>query len=231
MTSAFKCFVHIFFSALFGGVLVLSRRMRMRVVAAIMILLAWPYWLFGYGRNVVLVIGVPATCGYFFFSQQRLAYRITLVIVAFLAVNLWFKFTLATRHTQGVAEAFAAIISGEESTDFVTKTRHRGLDMFKELCYMNHYIEGGKHSVNWGKGYFAELVNFIPRAWWPGKPTVGVEFSIARGSQTRGMGEELVSSIITPGVIGQGVENFGGFLGPVFAAFLMALWTGILALF
>ncbi|NQU41021.1 MAG: hypothetical protein HQ523_13805 [Lentisphaerae bacterium] len=224
-------FIHIFLSAVFGGILVLSRTLRLRMVTVIMILLAWPYWLFAYGRNVVLVLGIPATCGYFIFSRQRLAYRVAVAVMAFMAVNVWFKFTLATRHSIGAAAALTQIIEGETSAEFVTKTRHLGLDMFKELCYMNHYIENGKHSVNWGQGYFSEIVNFVPRSWWPGKPTVGIEFSIARGSQTRGMGSELVTSLITPGMIGQGVENFGTVLGPITAAFLMAVWTGILSLF
>ena len=224
-------YIHIFFCAMFGGIFTLARRPRLRVTAAVFMALTWPYWLFGYGRNVVLVIGIPAACGFFFFSRQRLLFKVGVMVTLFLAVNLWFKFTLATRHDAGIAETFAALISGESSTDYILHTKHLGLDMFKELCYMNRFIEKETYGINWGKGYLAEAVNIVPRSLWPGKPTIGIEFSIARGSLTKGMGSELVSYIVTTGMIGQGVENFGFILGPIAAAFLMSLWSGVLALF
>ena len=224
-------FIHQFFSAMLGVVFILSRRPRTRIVAGIMVALAWPFWLVGYARSVILALVVPAACGFFLFSRHRLAYRVATVLVLFLALNLWLKLVIATRTSGGVAETFVEIVEGRQSSDFIKTRKHRGLDMFKELCYMNHYIEKGTYDVNWGRGYFAELVNFIPRAWWHGKPTVGIEFSIARGSRTRGKGKDLVTSLITPGMVGQGVENFGYVLGPVAAAFLMSLWTGILAMF
>src|SRR5215475_6864497 len=60
-------------------------------------------------------------------------------------------------------------------------SHHDGLDMFEELCWINTFSEDGSYKPNWGQRYFAELVNPIPRSLWPGKPFIGIDYSIARG--------------------------------------------------
>jgi hypothetical protein len=73
------------------------------------------------------------------------------------------------------------------------------------------------------------LANVIPRAVWPGKPLVGIDYAIARGFA--GDSDIGVFATISSGLIGQGVQCFGRLLGPVAAALLMAIWVAILARF
>jgi hypothetical protein len=106
---------------------------------------------------------------------------------------------------------------------------HEGLNMYEELCWMNTFMEQGTYKPNWGARYFAELVNPIPRAVWPGKPLIGIDYAIARGQGGGAANEAGVNASISTGMIGQGVVNFGRVLGPASAALLMSLWVAILA--
>jgi hypothetical protein len=74
-------------------------------------------------------------------------------------------------------------------------------------------------------------VNPIPRIIWPGKPLIGIDYAVARGFAWDEGGSKSggVAASISTGMIGQGVVNFGRILGPVAAAFLMALWVAVLA--
>ena len=103
--------------------------------------------------------------------------------------------------------------------------------MFEELGYINYLTDNGTYKPNWGTRYFAEIVNPIPRVIWPGKPLIGIDYAVARGlaygylsSSTGG-----VAASVSTGMIGQGVVNFGRILGPIAAAFLMAIWVAVLA--
>jgi hypothetical protein len=103
--------------------------------------------------------------------------------------------------------------------------------MFQELSWINSFIDKGTYAVNWGQRYLADLANPIPRAIWPDKPMIGIDYAIARG-QTVAQASEAnagVGATISTGMVGQGVVNFGTFFGPIFAAFLMACWVAILA--
>jgi hypothetical protein len=74
-----------------------------------------------------------------------------------------------------------------------------------------------------------ELLNFIPRAIWPSKPLLGIDYAIWRGHQSDDPDSELgVNTTISSGMIGGGVLNFGQILGPVAAGILMAIWAGLL---
>ena len=179
-------YLQVFLCASFGVAFVLSRRLSVRMAAAVMIVLSWPYFFFGGVRGSMLAISTPAACGYALFSKHRLWAKITLLVVLFIAANTWFKFIIGTRN-YGVTEVLLAIVQGEESADFVHDARHLGLDMFKELCHINQFIEDGRYEITWGKRYFAEVVNVVPRSLWPGKPTIGLDYSRARGATSRGL--------------------------------------------
>jgi uncharacterized membrane protein len=149
-----------------------------------------------------------------------------ILLVGFLIVNFWFSFVIANRNS-GVMQAFQ---SGE-GMEKVEDAKHEGISMFSELGYMNDFFDKGTYEPNWGERYFAELVNPIPRALWKNKPLVGVDYAVARGF---GVGDESdsnagIAASIATGMIGQGVVNFGRFLGPIAAAFLMSLWVAVLA--
>ena len=93
-----------------------------------------------------------------------------------------------------------------------------------------HVHQGqGTYKPNWGNRYFAELVNPIPRFFWPGKPLIGIDYAIARGQGGGDAEDAGVHATISTGMIGQGVVNFGRFIGPAFAALLMSFWVVILA--
>ena len=100
--------------------------------------------------------------------------------------------------------------------------------MFEELCWINTFIVDRSYRPNWGARYFAEIVNPIPRALWPGKPLIGIDYAVARGFSSNDEAGGVTATVST-GMIGQGVVNFGRILGPVFAALLMSLWAALLA--
>jgi len=62
---------------------------------------------------------------------------------------------------------------------------------------------------------------------------VGVDYAIARGFTEHrhniDSNEGGITASISTGMIGQGVANFGRFLGPMCAALLMAIWVSMLA--
>ncbi|MEJ0090091.1 MAG: hypothetical protein WDM80_10150 [Limisphaerales bacterium] len=72
------------------------------------------------------------------------------------------------------------------------------------------------------------MVNPIPRGLWRGKPLIGLDYAIARGSKVTGPNGSVDTTIST-GFIGQGVVNFGRIFGPAAAALLMSLWVTWLA--
>jgi MFS family permease len=72
-----------------------------------------------------------------------------------------------------------------------------------------------------------ELLNFVPRAIWPSKPLLGIDYAKWRGFESD-EGDLGVSTTVATGMIGGGVLNFGQILGPVAAGILMAIWTGLL---
>ncbi|MEM7453540.1 MAG: hypothetical protein AAF456_04215, partial [Planctomycetota bacterium] len=108
---------------------------------------------------------------------------------------------------------------------------HGGWNMYEELCWLNLLMEEKKYTPNMGRRYFAELANPVPRAIWPDKPLIGIDYAIARGQSFEGAGEGQagVGATISTGMIGQGVDNFGTVFGPPSAALLMAIWIVLLA--
>jgi hypothetical protein len=108
--------------------------------------------------------------------------------------------------------------------------RQTGLNMIQELCFANIYLDSGGTSPAYGARYLNELLNFIPRAIWPSKPLIGIDYAKWRGFESADSeDDELgVNTTISSGMIGGGVLNFGQIFGPVAAAILMALWTGLL---
>jgi len=86
--------------------------------------------------------------------------------------------------------------------------------MYRELGYINYFIDNGTYQVNWGTRYFAEIVNPIPRIIWPGKPMIGIDYAIARGMAYGNQDAKSggIAASISTGMIGQGVVNFGLYL-------------------
>ena len=120
----------------------------------------------------------------------------------------------------------------EQGFEIDEESKHAGISMFSELGYMNDFFKKKTYQPNWGARYFAEAVNIVPRALWKDKPLIGIDYAIARGfasADTADSRNAGVTASIATGMIGQGVVNFGPWLGPIAAALLMSIWVSVLA--
>jgi hypothetical protein len=219
-------YLEMFVACLFGIVLAVATNPRVRFLALAGCVAAWPYFLFSRARNVMLAVVIPSLLAWVFLRLRGgLTRRMGVLCLGFLVVNAWFGFVLTNRSTMSMTEALK-----EEGLDLEhsESVHHEGLNMYEELCWINSLIGEGTYRPDWGRRYFAELVNPIPRSLWAGKPLIGIDYAKVRG-QAYEQGEAGVAATISTGMIGQGAVNFGPFLGPVFAAFLMSLWVAILA--
>ena len=232
---ALATYVQIMLTALFGVVLALSKRKSTLTLAGIVYFLSAPFFIFDRTRNAMLAILLP---GFMAFITLRMKggmiMRLAVVTVSFLMLDAWFKFVLEHRAKgESIAGAYKADQAADPQGDPTHKKekKHEGFNIFEELGYINYFIANGTYKVNWGERYFAEIVNPIPRVLWPGKPLIGIDYAIARGMAygNQAANEGGVACSVSTGMIGQGVVNFGRFLGPIAAALLMAIWVAVLA--
>jgi ABC-type multidrug transport system fused ATPase/permease subunit len=223
----FAVYLQLLVAAMFGVVAALATDRRIRRYALLLCLLTWPYFIFDRTRNSMLAITVPAVLSWVFLRLRGGLWKKILILLAFfLVVNTWMKFVIANRSEMNITAAFEQ--KGLNLAD-QQKVHNAGLNMFEELCWVSTFIDKGTYQVNWGARYFAELVNPIPRALWPGKPLIGIDYAIARGMQYGTTDASGVVGTVSTGFIGQGVVNFGRFFGPMAAALLMCLWVAALA--
>ncbi len=167
----------------------------------------------------MLSVLLPGVGAFWIAPRKPLIVKLLVSLVIFLCLDYWFKAVIKYRGDHGMA-AFTQSHSSIE--------QHHGLDMLKELCYINEFIASGRYSPNWGGRYFAELVNFVPRAIWAGKPPIGIDYAIARGYGGSQAAHGVFATIST-GLIGQGVVNFGRVLGIAAVSLLLAVWIGVLS--
>jgi len=213
-------------AAIFGVVAALATNRKTRAMAIAFCVIAWPYFVFDRTRNTMLAAVVPGILSWGLLRVRGGVFRKGLVLSAcFLIVNAWMTFVIANRSNMSIVAALK-----EKGLDLKNKehNRHEGLNMFEELCWVNTFMERGTYTPNWGGRYFAEAVNIIPRALWPGKPLIGIDYAIARGQGGGDASDAGVFATISTGLIGQGVVNFGRFLGPAAAALLMGFWVSAL---
>ena len=215
-------YTQIFVASVFGVVAALATDRRVRLMALVGCLLTWPYFIFDRTRNTMLAVALPAVLSWVFLRlRMSMLARLAVLGACFLVVNVWFKFVIENRSGMSFRFSLAALEQGGLNED----VHHEGLNMYEELCWVNSFLKDGSYHPNWGRRYFAELVNPIPRGFWPGKPLIGLDYAIARGQAYT---ESGTTAVMSTGMIGQGVVNFGPYLGPSFAAFLMAFWSAIL---
>lgn len=210
----------------FGVVAALSTNRRIRSLALLCCLLSFPYFIFDRTRNSILAVVVPGILSWVFLRLRgSLIKKATVLAILFMLVNAWMGFVIANRDTTSITAALKQkgfTLASDE------KIHHEGLNMYEELCWINTFIEQGKYSPNWGARYFADLVNPIPRVLWPGKPMIGFDYAVLRGQEVGGEAGVITATIST-GLIGQGVVNFGRFLGPAAAALIMSFWAAVVA--
>jgi oligosaccharide repeat unit polymerase len=215
-----------FFNAVtaFLGVLVFFQRSTFwRVLAGAMFAITLPYFLLAGSRSHFLAVLLPFILTYLFYARHLLIVKLAVLAVAFVCLDQGFKFVTAFRGT-GFREVLAAENPYELRDEDLRQT---GLNMIQELCFVNVYLETGGTSPAYGARYLNELLNFIPRAIWPSKPLIGIDYAKWRGYESDD-GALGVVATISSGMIGGGVLNFGQIFGPIAAGILMALWTGLL---
>lgn len=214
-------------ASVFGVVAAVSTNRRTRTLALFLCFLSWPYYLFDRTRNTILAVTIPAVLTWVFLRLRGgLLKKVMVLGVCFILVNGWMAFIIENRTDQTIV---SALKERGFSLQKESEVHHQGLNMFEELCWINTFFKKGTFHPNWGAHYFAELVNPIPRALWPGKPLIGIDYAIARGQGGGGGSQAGVYATISTGVIGQGVVNFGSILGPAAAALLMSFWVALLA--
>lgn len=212
----------------FLGVLVFFQRsIFWRIVAIAMFAITLPYFFLAGARSHFLAAVVPFIITYLFYGRHPLVIRLAVLAVAFVCLNEGFKFVVAFRDTGGYRE----VLASENPYELMNEdARPSGLNMIQELCFVNVYLQTGGTSPAYGARYLNEVLNFIPRAIWPSKPMIGIDYAKWRGfeSENDENGELGVNTTVSSGMIGGGVLNFGQILGPVAAGILMALWIGLL---
>jgi hypothetical protein len=226
-------YVQIMLTSSFGVIFALSKNPRVRLLAGVLWFLSAPWYFLDRARNTMLAVLLPGLLTLVFLRlRTNLFVKVVILLACFVVVEGWMRFVIQTRSTAAVAFVFQEVgIVGVAERLRESKSKHAGLNMFLELGWINRLLENGTLSVNNGYRYFAELVNPIPRVLWRDKPLIGIDYAIARGQgwKDQKAGQAGVGATISTGMIGQGVTNFGTFFGVLAAAFLMSLWTAILA--
>ncbi|NEO36159.1 MAG: hypothetical protein F6J90_07400 [Moorea sp. SIOASIH] len=217
-------YVYTLVCAFFGVLLPLPMRRKFKTLNILIILITLPYFIFLGARNNLLAVVLPGYFSYALFSQDKVWRKALISIVTFLIINQVMTLIITYRNT-GFTELFAAD-SGLQ-TEELSETKHLGLNMLEELCYINQFYQEGSLKLTYGGRYLAEAANIIPRAIWPNKPLIGIDYAILRGFG--GADNDIgVFATISTGLIGQGFFNFGPIFGPMGAAILMASWASFM---
>lgn len=226
---AFAGYFQIMLTALLGVVFAVALRPSTMFISGLGFLLAVPFYLFDRTRSNMLVALLPGLMAFVTLRvRSSLMMRVAVLVCSFIAMEGWMKFVIDNRDRGSIAQA---VKTGGAQDAALKSRKHLGFNMFEELGFINYFIDNGTYRANWGQRYFSEIVNPIPRALWPGKPLIGIDYAVARGmaygAQSAASGG--VAASVSTGMIGQGVVNFGRILGPIAAALLMALWIAVLA--
>jgi oligosaccharide repeat unit polymerase len=220
---ALAAYLFIAVTAFLGVLVFFQRNTARRLLAAAMFAITLPYFFFSGTRSLFLAAVMPFILTYLFYERHLLILKLAILVIAFFCLNEGFKFVTKFRQT-----GFREVLASENPYELMDEdSTQSGLNMIQELCFVNTYLETGGTSPAYGARYLNELLNFIPRAIWPSKPLLGIDYAKWRGfeSDDDGLG---VTTTVASGMIGGGVLNFGQIFGPVAAGILMALWAGLL---
>jgi len=211
----------------FLGVLVFFQRsIAWRLLAGAMFAITLPSFFLSGTRSGFLAVTVPFMITYLFYGRRLLIVKLAILAITFFCLKEGFRFVQVFRNV-GFREVLASENAYELMDEKDEDVRTVGLNMIGELCFVNAYLDSGETTAAYGARYLNELLNFIPRAIWPSKPLLGIDYAIWRGYQSDDS-ELGVNTTISSGMIGGGVLNFGQIFGPVAAGMLMALWAGLL---
>ena len=210
----------------FLGMLVFFQRTTLwRILAGAMFAITLPYYFLSGTRSGFLAVTLPFIITYLLYGRHLLILKLAILAIAFFCLKEGFRFVQVFR-LGGFRELLASENAYELMDERDEDVRTVGLNMIGELCFVNAYMDSGETSPAYGARYLNELLNFVPRAIWPSKPMLGIDYAIWRGYADDS--ELGVNTTIASGMIGGGVLNFGQILGPVAASILMAIWAGLL---
>jgi oligosaccharide repeat unit polymerase len=210
-------------TAFLGVLIFFQRTISRRLLAGAMFAITLPYFFLAGARSHFLAAVLPCIITYLFYGRHPLAIRVAILAVAFVCLDQGFRFITEFRGT-----GYRELLASENPYELVDKDLPQtGLNMIQELCFVDVYLGTGGTFPAWGTRYFNEILNFIPRAIWPSKPLLGIDYAKWRGFESEN--DELgVNTTVSTGMIGGGVLNFGQLFGPVAAGMLMAIWSGLL---
>ncbi|MBW4506920.1 MAG: oligosaccharide repeat unit polymerase [Scytonematopsis contorta HA4267-MV1] len=217
-------YIYLLTCSLFGVLLNLQKTNRGRLLNIALILISWPNFILGGSRSAFLAVSMPAFFTYILVSKQRMWIKLIVTAVLFSILNYAFTVVITYRNV-GFLEYFNNLSQGVVEKP---NTEHEGLNMAEELMFINGFYEQRVLELQYGRDYLVEFLNFVPRAIWPEKPILGLEYNILRGfgSSNSDIG---VFATITAGFIGRGVINFGPWFGPIAPAILLSFWCAFIS--
>jgi hypothetical protein len=210
--------------ALFGILLTLQTKPVTRFFNGCLFLTCLPYYVFMGSRNQLLAVVFPAYFTYILFSKHKALTKVLISTLLILSLSQILGLIIDYRNI-----GFSTLVNPSINQMGVLPVEKQiGLNMLEELSYINRFYQQGTLEISYGGRYFAELVNVIPRTLWPNKPLLGVDYAILRGygDSSRDAG---VFATLSTGFIGQGVVNFGPWLGAIAPGVLMAMWAAFLS--
>ncbi|NEQ84755.1 MAG: hypothetical protein F6K26_32785 [Moorea sp. SIO2I5] len=218
-------YVYTLVCAFFGVLLPLPMNRQLKTLNLLLVLIVVPYFIFMGARNQLLAVIMPGYFSYALFSPDPLWKKALISMATFWAINELLTLIITYRNI-----GFQGLFNPEFAPQFqeeVEEEGHLGLNMLEELCYINQFYQEGSLKLTYGGRYLAEAANVIPRAIWPNKPLIGIDYAILRGfgGADNSIG---VFATISTGLIGQGFYNFGPIFGPMGAAILMAAWASFM---
>jgi hypothetical protein len=200
--------------AAFGLIAVGTKRTSVLLLMLFLMCLTWPMFALSGSRSTLLTVAIPSLLAVLIIKKWNWVQRIVFLSACFFTLNSIMLISIVYRE-KGISSFFAE----ESYSEALEDAKHAGLNMPEELIYINDYQQQGLLQPEIGYEYFAQAVNFVPRFLWPSKPFPGEKFAGLRVGYYRG----VVAATISNGLIGQGVQNFGPWVGPLAPAMLLAL--------
>lgn len=213
-------YIFVLCQAFFGVLMFFVAKRKTKILLLAFIMVSWPDAFLQGSRNIALATVIPGAAAFLLYARASAFVKFAVSLGGLLALDLAFRVIIAYRNI-GFTDMDVSIAESAS---------HSGLNMASELVYITTFLHDGTLDWSYGGRYLAELANVIPRAVWPNKPLIGIDYAVARGFG--GASTDIgVFATISSGAIGQGVLNFGNIFGPVVAAALFSVWIGILTRF
>lgn len=212
--------------AFFGVLFFFQKRFTYKFANLALFLISSPFFLLSGTRNSFLAVVMPGFLTYLLVSRQKWWLKVIVSLCLYTAIDYAFSVVISYRNV-GFTSFFQGLAETGQLQD--VESRHLGLDMLQELFYINQFYDQGVLTLQYGRDYLVDALNVIPRAIWPEKPLLGLEYNLLRG-KGGAVNDIGVSATISAGFIGRGIINFGPWLGPLAPALLMALWAALLSM-